>query len=44
MKLKWFDVKTFNLKDYEYFSEVENGDLNTIVPGKFVAISGPSST
>jgi len=44
IKLKWFDVRNFNLRDYEFFERVENGDLNIIVPGKFVAFSGPSST
>jgi len=44
IKLKWFDMKLFNLRDYEYFEKVENGDLNWILPGKFVAFSGPSGT
>jgi len=43
MKLKWFDVKTFNLRDYEFYEKVENGDLNWVVPGKFIGFSGPSS-
>jgi cell division cycle 14 len=43
IKLKWFDVKTFNLRDYEFYEKVENGDLNWVVPGKFIAFSGPSS-
>lgn len=42
IKLKWFDVKTFNLRDYEYYEKVNNGDMNWIVPGKFLAFSGPS--
>jgi len=42
IKLKWFDMKTFNLRDYEFYEKVENGDLNWIIPGKFVAFSGPS--
>ena len=42
IKLKWFDIKTFSLRDYEYYEKVENGDLNWIIPGKFVAFSGPS--
>ena len=25
---KWFDIKTFNLRDYEFYERVENGDLN----------------
>lgn len=41
IKLRWFDVKSFNLRDYEYYEKVENGDLNWIIPGKFVAFSGP---
>ncbi len=44
IKLKWFDVRNFNLRDYEYYERVENGDLNVIVPEKFIAFSGPSST
>jgi len=44
IKLKWFDVKNFNLRDYEFYERVENGDLNWIIPEKFIAFSGPSST
>lgn len=29
---------------YEYFECVENGDLNIIIPGKFMAFSGPHRT
>jgi len=42
IKLKFFDVKNFNLRDYEFYEKVEIGDLNWIIPGKFVAFSGPS--
>lgn len=34
---------TFNLEEYEHFEQVENGDLNWILPGKFIAFSGPSA-
>ncbi|CAK59904.1 unnamed protein product (macronuclear) [Paramecium tetraurelia] len=44
IKLKWFDVRKFNLRDYEFYERVENGDLNWIVPNKFIAFSGPSAT
>ena len=44
IKLKWFNVKTFNLQDYEFHEKVENGDSNWIIPGKFMAFSGPSSS
>ena len=43
VKLKWFDIKTFNLREYEYYEKVDNGNLNWIIPGKFIAFSGPSS-
>ena len=43
IKLRWFDLRSFNLLDYEYYEKVENGDLNWIIPGKFVAFSGPAS-
>ncbi|KRX02244.1 hypothetical protein PPERSA_04866 [Pseudocohnilembus persalinus] len=42
--LKWFDVRNFNLRDYEFYERVENGDLNVILPEKFIAFSGPSNT
>ena len=41
--LKWFDVKNFNLRDYEFYERVENGDLNWIIPNKFIAFSGPQN-
>lgn len=44
IKLKWFDVRNFNLRDYEFYERVENGDLNVILPEKFIAFSGPSNT
>ncbi|KAK2958550.1 putative Dual specificity protein phosphatase CDC14A [Blattamonas nauphoetae] len=35
---------TFNCQEYDHYERVENGDLNWIVPGKFIAFSGPSNT
>ena len=29
------------MKEYEHYERVENGDLNWIIPGKFVAFMGP---
>ncbi|GFR50188.1 hypothetical protein Agub_g12348 [Astrephomene gubernaculifera] len=34
---------TWSLDEYEFYEQVENGDLNWIVPGKFVAFSGPAA-
>ena len=37
----WYDYHTFNVKEYEHYEKVENGDLNWIIPGKFLAFMGP---
>jgi cell division cycle 14 len=34
----------FDLEEYEHYEQVENGDLNWIVPGKLLAFAGPSAT
>ena len=34
---------TFDADEYDHYEAVENGDLNWIVPGKFVAFSGPAA-
>ena len=41
VRFGWYDFRTFNVKEYEYYERVENGDLNWIIPGKFVAFMGP---
>ena len=42
IKLRWYDVRTFDVEEYLRYERVENGDLNWIVPGKFLAFSGPT--
>lgn len=42
IKLGWFNYKTFNLSEYEHYEKLENGDLNWILPNKFIAFSSPS--
>ncbi|XP_034386770.1 dual specificity protein phosphatase CDC14AB isoform X2 [Cyclopterus lumpus] len=37
----FFDFEMFDVDEYEHYERVENGDLNWIVPGKFLAFSGP---
>mmetsp|Transcript_40190 Transcript_40190/g.97082 ORF Transcript_40190/g.97082 Transcript_40190/m.97082 type:complete len:541 (+) Transcript_40190:676-2298(+) len=39
---KFFDWDTFDVEEYEYFEQVENGDLNWIMKGKILAFAGPS--
>lgn len=42
IKLRWFDYRTFNVHDYEYYEKVENGDWNWIIPNKLLAFSSPA--
>ncbi|XP_076028067.1 dual specificity protein phosphatase CDC14AB isoform X2 [Genypterus blacodes] len=37
----FFNFETFDVDEYEHYERVDNGDLNWIVPGKFLAFSGP---
>lgn len=41
VQFKWYEFRNFKVKDYEFNEKVENGDLNWIIPGKFVAFMGP---
>jgi cell division cycle 14 len=43
LKFKFFDFEFFDPEEYEYFECVENGDLNVIIPDRFIAFSGPHS-
>eukprot|EP00752_Nemacystus_decipiens_P011268 g10014.t1 len=36
-----FRLDTFNAEQYAFYDKIEHGDLNWIIPGKFVAFSGP---
>jgi len=40
-KLGWYNKLTFNLHEYNYYSSVEHGDMNWIIPGKLLAFSAP---
>jgi cell division cycle 14 len=39
--LGWYNYEKFDVQEYQHYEKVENGDLNWILPGKFVAFSGP---
>ena len=43
IKLGWYDPSSFKVKEYEEYERVDNGDMNWIIPGKFLAFSSPSS-
>jgi cell division cycle 14 len=34
----FFDFRTFDVEEYEYYEQVENGDFNWIVQGKFLGM------
>lgn len=42
MKLDWFDYKKFDIAEYEHYEKIENGNLNWIIPGEFLAFSSPT--
>lgn len=44
MMVGLFDRRTFNVKEYEYYEKIENGDINWIIPGKFIGFVGPAGT
>lgn len=40
----FFDFAKFNPDEYEYYEQVENGDLNWTLNNKFIAFAGPHAT
>ena len=34
-------MSTFNVQEYQFYEKIENGDMNWIIPGKFLAFSTP---
>jgi cell division cycle 14 len=38
---EFIHLETFNIQDYLFREKVENGDMNWIIPGKFLAFAGP---
>ncbi|KAG8455327.1 hypothetical protein GDO86_001504 [Hymenochirus boettgeri] len=41
LQYNFFDFKTFDVEEYQHYERAENGDFNWIIPGKFLAFSGP---
>ncbi|XP_031426958.1 dual specificity protein phosphatase CDC14B isoform X2 [Clupea harengus] len=41
LRLGWLDFSLFDVEEYEHYERAENGDFNWIIPGKFLAFSGP---
>lgn len=42
-KFKYFNFDNFNINEYEYLEQVENGDANWIIENKILAFAGPHS-
>lgn len=42
--LNWYNPSTFDVKAYEYYANLNNGDFNWVVPKKLLAFSNPSSS
>ncbi|KAF4661174.1 Dual specificity protein phosphatase cdc14a [Perkinsus chesapeaki] len=40
-RIGWYVPSHFDKEQYQYYEKVENGDLNWIIPGKFLAFAGP---
>eukprot|EP01071_Lankesteria_metandrocarpae_P008127 Lankesteria_metandrocarpae@DN4877_c0_g1_i2.p1 len=43
VRIGWFNYQTFNISEYEYYERLKSGDLNWIIPKKFVAFCGPTT-
>lgn len=41
LQFGWLDFSDFDVEEYEHYERAENGDLNWIIAGKFLAFSGP---
>jgi len=41
MRCGWHDFEHFDRKRYEHYEKVENGDMNWVIPGLFLAFAGP---
>lgn len=44
IRLRWYDRNRFDVESYDFFEKVDNGDMNWIVPDKFLAFAGPCPT
>jgi cell division cycle 14 len=42
LTLNWYNPSSFKVQEYEFYEKVDNGDMNWIIPNKFIAFSSPS--
>ena len=43
VKRRWWDWRQFDIDGYRYFGDINEGDLNWVLPGRILAMSSPSS-
>ncbi|XP_053323584.1 dual specificity protein phosphatase CDC14B isoform X3 [Spea bombifrons] len=41
LRYGFFNFESFDVEEYQHYERAENGDFNWIIPGKFLAFSGP---
>lgn len=44
MKVGWYDPNNFDADDWQKFEQVENGDMNWLIPNKLLAFASPYAT
>lgn len=42
VRAKMFDIAQFDLRAYEFYEKVQNGDMNWIIPSRILAFSTPN--
>lgn len=42
--LKWLNLDDFDYDEYVYYEQVENGDLNWIIPNRLLSFASPTQT
>ena len=42
VRARLFDLNMFDLRAYEFYEKIQNGDMNWILPGKLLAFSTPN--
>ena len=43
MELNWYDPNTFDSPQWSFYEQIQNGDMNWIIPGKLLAFASPYS-
>ena len=44
VQLRWYDINRFNSQEYFQLNQLDQGDINWMIPGSILAMSSPSSS